>query len=117
MADETDLDGDDCSTLLCKLTSHSGECPTLLARLTSVLTLVLAEFPFLVWIPGARICPFQGVEAKAILPLENPFISSETHAHTADAHRPRAVSGGSARGGPDAIKGVSAKACASATAG
>ena len=105
MADEPDLDVDDCSAISCRLTLRLGERPTFLARLTLMLTLVHAEFLFLVWIPGARICPFQGVKLKAILPLENPFISSETHAHTTDTHRPRAVGAGSARGSPDAIKG------------
>ena len=32
-----------------------------------MLALVHAEFPFSVWIPGARICPFQGVKLKADL--------------------------------------------------
>ena len=104
MAGENKLCVDDCSAISCKLTLHLDERPTFLARLTLMLTLAHAEFLFLDWIPGARICPFQEGKAKAILPLENPFISSETHAHTTDAHRPRAVGGGSARGGPDAIK-------------
>ena len=47
--------------------------PTFLARLTWVLTLAHAKLLFWVWIPGARICAFQGVKLKAILPLENPF--------------------------------------------